>query len=48
MGYGHKYKTKNFASSPRNIRIIYSVLSLLEKEIATNLFFKLVEILNFR
>lgn len=48
MGYGHKYKTRNFAPSPRNTRIIYSVLSLLEKEIATNLFFKLVELLNFR
>lgn len=48
MGYGHKYKTRNFAPSPRNSRILYSVLSLLEKEIATKLLLKLVELLNFR
>lgn len=48
MGYGHKYKTRNFVPSPRNARILYSVLSSLEKEIATKLLLKLVELLNFR
>lgn len=48
MGYGHKYKTRNFAPSPRNARILDSVLSLLEKEIATKLLLKLIELLNFR